>query len=353
MLQEEFNEAADAWFLLEAGSFPAVPRPVTGGDIAVRSLLPLPVRESAGYSAHEEDINAAILILSQSPAARQLAVAALNAGYAIFVDPPVMGGAGAAHEAEAMGAADHVNKRIHLRSGAAPQSLALVLAHELAHISQIVNGGLDLDIRHSHPAHSIKQLLAMEADARAREMQVAIELSYAAKDDPAERLLFPDMVAIATRDIGTAMIGGLMERAAPRLPHDIGVDKIMAGVFKSFYGSPSMRAHYEATILEALNRTEDADLKNPALFTGSMTTAALVSRLDGHLTPAYIAPQAPHYIDLDSSIFNSVSPETRDKIAALGAARGENHDWHLPVYGVIPAASKPLTNPSAAPRRAP
>ncbi len=128
-VQEEFNAAADEWFALEAESFPAVPRPApvsADAVIAVRSLLPLTVLESAGYRQHADVIDAALLILSQSPAARQLAQVAMEAGYRIEVDPAVIGGAGAAHEADAMGSADHVNKRIRLRSGAAP-------SRELAH----------------------------------------------------------------------------------------------------------------------------------------------------------------------------------------------------------------------------
>lgn len=340
-LTDEFNAAADEWFALEPGSFPAVARPAApgvGDVIAVRGLVPLPVLESIGFRRHEAEIKAALLILSQSPAARKLATLAVEAGYSIVVDPPVIGGAGAAHEAEAMGAADHVNKRINLRSGAAPESLALVLAHELAHIGQIVTGGLDIDIRHAAPGRSLAQLLAMEADARAREMQIALELAFAAKDDPAERLLFPHILDIAVRDIGTAMIGPLMAKALPRLP-EIGPEKIMAGVFKSFYGSPSMRAHYEATILETLGRIEPAAFDDETLFKGGLAPAALIERLDAYLAPAYLAPQVPQHIDLAAPLFNSVAADTRDRIAALGVRRGDAADWQLPVYAVARTTS--------------
>lgn len=104
-LQQEFHENADAWFALETSGFPAVPRDGLRDVIAVRALLPLAV-----------------------------------------MDSPVIAGGGAAHESAAMGGTDHALKRIHLKSGAAPESLALVLAHELAHVSQIVNGGFDIDL---------------------------------------------------------------------------------------------------------------------------------------------------------------------------------------------------------------
>jgi len=344
-LQDDFNAAADEWFALEPGSFPAVPRPTASNTeiIAVRSLLPLPVVDSEGFRRHAAEIEAALLILSQSPSARRLAVVAIDAGYRIDVDPPVIGGAGAAHEAEAMGSADHVNKRIRLRSGARPESLALVLAHELAHIGQIIEGGLDIDIRHAAPGASLRQLLAMEADARAREIQVALELARPAPDDPSERLLFPGIIDIAVQDIGLAMIGPLLEKALPRL-EEIGVQKIMAGVFKSFYSSPAMRAHYEATILETLGRVEPEAFGDEALFKGGLAPAELIQRLDAYLTPGYLAPQVPQYIDLAAPIFNSVAADTRDRLAALGAARADAAEWQLPVYAIAPH-NPPAPNP--------
>lgn len=360
-LDDIFNDSStprEEWFALEEGSFPAVPRPAGGGLVAVRETLPLPILDTEGFRARAEQVKAALLILSQSKTAAKLARAALASGYSIHVDPPVIGGAGAAHEEEAQGSTDHVNRRINLRGIDDPLRMTLTLAHELAHISQIVNGGLDLFVTRSHPVASLRQLLAMEGDARACEMLVAIELSLRAKDEPAERLIFPQMMDLAAQTIGSSFAQKIIARVKPMLQKEEGEEghiapqKVMAAIFKGFYGSASLRLHYEDTILEALKRQDRETLQDPLNFQGGLSAKELEARIDAHGVP-YLQSAPQGYIDLDGPQMLSVSAKTQDALLELEKIRRENPathgdaTWRIPAYDVAPAKRRKPQAPGA------
>ena len=364
-LNDEFNGNAgpedpsgDEWFALEAGSFPAVPRPAADGLVAVRETLPLPILDTEGFRAREDQVKAVLLILSQSKTARKLAQAALASGYSIHVDPPVIGGAGAENEEDAQGSTDHVNRRINLRGTDNPLRMTLTLAHELAHISQIVNGGLDLSVTASHPVASMRQLLAMEGDARAYEMLVAIELSHKTKDEPEERLLFPQMMELAGKTIGSSFAQKIIARVKPMLQKGEGEEghiapqKVMAAIFKGFYGSPSLRQHYEDTILEALKRQERETLQDPLNFQGGLSAKELEARIDAHGLP-YLQSAPQGYIDLDSALMLSVSEKTQaallelEKIRHANPATQDDATWRIPAYAVETAAPARQKKPKA------
>lgn len=358
-LNDTFNDNAapeEEWFALEAGSFQAVPRPLGDGLIAVRETVPLPILDTPGFRAREDAIKGALLILSQSKTARKLAEAAIASGYSIHVDPPVIGGAGEDHEDEAQGSTDHANRNIRLRGSDDPLRMALVLAHELAHISQIVNGGLDLAVTASHPVASLRQLLAMEGDARAYEMLVAIELSYKTNDDPEERLVFPQMMDLAAQTVGSSFAQKIVSRVKPMLEKKEGEEghiapqKVMAAIFKGFYGSPSLRLHYEDTILEVMKRQERETLQDPLNFQGGLTAKELEARLGAHAVP-YLQAAPPGYIDLDSAQMLSVSEKTQASLLELEKIRHENpatrgdDTWRIPAYAIESAAPAPKQKP--------
>lgn len=347
-LQDDFNDAADEWFALEDASFPAVPRPATSALIAVRATVELPVLDTPGFRAREDVVKAALVILSQSPTARKFAQTAIGAGYSIAVDPPSISGAGAEYEAESFGNTNHASRRINVRGSDDPLKIAMVLAHELAHVSQIIDGGFDVHVSAQHPLSSIRQLLAMEGDARAYEFLIAAELQYPAKDDPEERLLFPAMLDVAGDSIGVGLAKKVIEMAKPALERGDDPAEFMARVFKCFYASPSLREHYENTILhsiDTLEREQPGSLSDPALFRGRIPAEEIISRLDAHGVP-YLAKQAPKYIDLDDPVMCSVSVRTQQKLVALEAARHRNpavpaeEHWEGTVYKLVTAGPK-------------
>ncbi|TAL39902.1 MAG: hypothetical protein EPN97_01555 [Alphaproteobacteria bacterium] len=343
--QDDFNDAADEWFALEEGSFPRVPRPL----IAVRSTVDLPVLDTPGFQKNPDVVKAALLILSQSPTARKFAATAIAAGYSIFVDPPHLSGAGPQYDDGAAGNTDHLNRRINVAGGDDPLALAMVLAHELAHVSQIVDGGLDMTVSALHPLAAIKQLLAMEGDARAYEFLIASELSFRAKDDPEERLIFPSMLDVAAETIGYSTAAKIIAAAKPELEKGGDPAGWMARIFKGFYASPGLRDHYENTILfslETLARNNPGTLTDAALFQGDMPQEELMQRLDSRGTP-YLAAHAENYIDLDSPVMAGVSARTQERLAEFEKLRHRNPEtlsqksWQGEVYQLLPARKKP------------
>jgi hypothetical protein len=337
--QDDFNDAADEWFALEADSFPRVPRPL----IAVRSPVDLPVLDTPGFQKNPDVVKAALLILSQSPTARAFATTAITAGYRIYVDPPRLSGAGPQFEDDASGNTDHANRRINVRGCDDPLKLAMVLAHELAHVSQIIDGGLDMEVSRLHPLDAVKQLLAMEGDARAHEFLIAAELCLRRTDDPPERLLFPSMLDVAGESIGYAMAAKIIAAAKPELQAGVHPGKWMATIFKGFYASPSLREHYENTILfslETLEREHPGTLKDAALFQGGLSQMELIRKLGVRGMP-YLDAHAEGYIDLDAPVMASISARTQEKLLAFEALRHENPEtlsqrsWRGEVYALV------------------
>lgn len=342
----EFNETAapdngaEEWFGLGPDSFPAVPRPETvspeksstaktaeDDTIAIRGILPLPVADTPAYWAQQEKIDAAMVVLSQSPTARKLAATAIAAGFSIVVDPPVISGAGPEADENnlVMGATDHLNKQIRLKGNDDPVLMAIVIAHELAHVSQNVNGGFPFVVSPYHPLSSLKMLMAMEGDARAHEFLVAYELAYAGKDDPAQRLLFPQAIDIAADNMGSAMAKRVIEKLKPRFPDEIDPKGVMAAMFTAFYSSPGLRLHYEDTILHAIDTVEQLNpgtIADEKHFTREVATAEILERLDSH-NVAYLQKRADRF-NLDGADMTALHESTLARLGAYEQKRREN-----------------------------
>ena len=323
-LQDEFNENADEWFALENGSYPAVTRALSADVIAVRNVLPLVVSDTDGYRAKPEVAEAAILILSQSPHARQLAQIALKNNYTIRID-------NIAHDsdtADASGYTDHLNRRIHAAVQDDPLRLALVIAHELAHVAQAENG-FEFSVLKKQPAASIRELMALEGDARAHEFIIALELAYKTKGDPDERLLFPEAIDVVMDTIGSDFTKKIIAHYRPQFP-DIDHEEMMARIFKSLYGSLRLRAHYEGVILTSLDSVDAQDQQNPSLFSEAFNAAATLQKLGNY------AQKAAKYLDLDSPQMAGVTSATQEQLAA----------WQLKRDMKRPAAPTPKKAPS-------
>jgi hypothetical protein len=353
-LQDDFNDAADEWFALEVVSFPKVPRSASAELVAVRALVALPVLESQGFRDHEEDVEAALLILSQSKTARRLAETAIAAGYSLMIDPPALRDNAEASEADTFGNTDHANRRINLRSGD-PFHMALTIAHELSHVSQIVDGGLDVHVSAAHPLSSIRQLMMMEGDARAYEFLVAAELSCRAKDDPDERLIFPQMLDVAADAIGVPFAAKVIAAAKPELEQGGDAALWMARIFKCLYASLPLRRHYETTIVETmerLEREEPGTIIQPELFKGGMTAEDIAARLDSR-GPAYLAPAMKSgYLDFNDPRMMSIAEETQQRLLALEQLRQANPatSGDAPWQGVVHRPAPPPQQPPPAPQ---
>lgn len=336
-----FNDAA-SWVTLDAGAYPLLKD--TGK--LVRPSIELDLGDTPAAHEHMNLIETALLILSQSETGRTLLQAAKDADYLIIANPAVVGGAGAEHENDARASADALNRFINLRCNAEPLALAFRIAHELAHVTQF-NQGLELDILGPHPVSALRQLLAMEADARAFEMKVAIDLATVKAGEPANRMVFPDALDVAAESIGNSFGKAIVERIRPKLEDGtLKPETAMLATFRSFYQSISLRAHYEATILNGLGQKTESELQDPKNFQQWRDADDIIRRLDARGI-AYHAAAPAGYIDLDSPMMASAHPRTLDALKAFEKVRHENpatradRAWELESY-VIKKAPAPV-----------
>jgi len=316
----------------ETARLPAYARPQ--GKAA--EILPLDVYDTPALHGFEPVIEEAIFILSQSPTARRLADAAQNAAYVIVMmeDDPAE---------KLRGYVDHEQRLIFLAKETDPRLLALTLGHELTHVSQKVNGGMDVNVRHDQPLNAIFKLLAMEADARAHEMQIAAELSFpaaATADAKAAPLAFPHILDMAAAKSENRFVQALLRHARPKIEDgSIATDKFMAACFKGFYGDTGLRMTYENVILRKLAAYDADVLQNPAHFQNATAPEALMRDIDAH-SMAYLAKNKAH-VDLAAPLFRAVSAHALDIVRQVQDIRRQNPAnasaaaWQAPSFAEI------------------
>ncbi|MEZ0260256.1 MAG: DUF6782 family putative metallopeptidase [Alphaproteobacteria bacterium] len=316
-IAQNFTVAA-SWETLDAEAYPLLE---ARGKL-VRPSIDLDLGDTPAAHENLKLIETALLILSQSDTGRKLLQAAKDADYLIVANPETVGGAGKEHEEEAQASADVESRLINLRCNGTPLMLAMRLAHELAHVTQF-DAGLTLSICGPHPVSALRQLLAQEADARAYEMRVAIELAAPRPGEPANRLTFPDALDAAAESVGNSYGRSIVDKIRPKVfDGTVKVEGAMLATFAAFYSSPSLRAHYEATILHGLSKKDPAVLQDPENFQQWRDADDIIKRLDSR--GAYLCTAPPRYIDLDGREMMSASQETVDKLKALEKIRHQN-----------------------------
>lgn len=337
-----FNASA-SWITLSREAYPLL-------DIAgakAQAPVELDLGDTPAARANLNLVETALLILSQSKTGRALLQAAKKDDYLIVVNPAVVGGAGKEHEADAQASADVENRLINLRCNADPLTLAMRIAHELAHVTQ-AQAGLVLGVTRDHPVSAIRQLLAQEADARAYEMKVAIELAKPSPDEPADRLSFPDALDAAAESVGNSFGKRIADKIRDRVMEGtFRAENAMLAIFSAFYSSPGLRAHYEATILSGLQQKTPEELQCPQSFQRFTSAQDIITALDSRGT--YLATAPAHYIDLDDAQMMSASPATAAKLKELEALRRENpateddRPWDIAAYQIqaAPGARSP------------
>lgn len=333
-------EAAASWAEPDAKAYPLLK---AAGKLA-HPAVELDLGDTPDARENLNLVETALLILSQSKTGRELLQAAKDADYLIVVNPPVVGGAGQEHEGEAQGSADYESRLINLRCNAGPLALAFRLAHELAHVTQF-EAGLKLSISGPHPVSALRQLLAQEADARAWEMRVAVELSAPLQGEPANRLVFPEALDAAAESIGNSFGKDIVERIRPKVQDGtLKIENAMLATFKAFYNSISLRAHYEATIVHGLQSKAPEVLQDPENFRQWRDAADIITRLDSR--GAYLSSAPAGYIDLDCAMMTSAHPATIEKLQALEKIRHANpatqgdRSWEPESYVIKNAPAK-------------
>jgi len=323
LLPDDFNGARQP-----PKSIPAYTRPRG----AAAESLALDVYDTPELRGFESVIEEATFILSQSPTARRLADAAKNGAYVIVMmeDDPAQ---------NLRGYVDHEQRLIFLAKEEDPRLLALTLGHELTHVSQKVNGGIDVNVRSDRPLSAIFKLLAMEADARAHEMRIAAELTYPAAA-PTGQVSFAGLIDLAAAKSENRFVQALLQHVRPKMEDGtLAADKFMAACFKAFYGDTGLRATYENVILRKLAAYDAAVLQDPAHFQNAAAPAALAKDIDAH-SIAYLEKNKTH-VDLSAPLFHAVSAHTLDILKRAQDIRRENHanaaeaDWQAPSFAQI------------------
>jgi hypothetical protein len=322
---------------------PRIPAYVRPGGTAAE-ILPLDVYDTPALGGFEQTLEEAIFILSQSPTARRLAAAATSGDYGIVImeeDP----------DSNLRGYVDHEQRLIFLAKEEDPRLLALTLGHELTHVSQKINGGIDVNVRNDRPLDAIYKLLAMEADARAHEMLIAAELSYPAHKT-ADQISFPEIIDLAAGKSENSFVKALLQHVRPRIEdRTVATDKFLTACFKGFYGDIGLRMTYENVIVRKLASYDTQDFQNPAHFQNTLDAATLAKNIDAH-SIVYLAKNKAH-VDLAAPLFRAVSAQTMDVLKQVQDIRRKNSvtapeaDWYAPGFADI---AVPKNAPAPAPK---
>jgi hypothetical protein len=296
----------------------------------------LTVFETPALAGFESVAEEAIFILSQSATGRRLMQTAIAADYGVvFVEDP---------DENLRGYVDWEQKLVFLTRQGDPRLLALTLGHELAHVSQRVQGGADINVIKDHPLHALKKFLAIEADARAYEIRIAIELEHPAAGEDPNRVRFDGLAQMAAGKVDISVMPELVESIVPRLAAgDLTPDRAMAACFRAFYYDVSLRATYENRVMARIERLDPAILSAPGSFTRRTDSAAFIAALDGH-DIAYLQKNRD-ITDIDDPPLAAVSAQTATRLRFLQDLRGANDNdgaaalWRAPVYAPAPEAA--------------
>jgi len=309
-----------------------------------RDILPLPVYDTPEIHGFESTIEEAIFILSQSETARKFAATAMAADYVIVIADD--------ENKNLRGYVDHEQRLIFLAKEQDPRLLALTLGHELAHVSQKVNGGIEIDTRLDHPQDAIRKLLAMEADARAHEILIATELSFADQKDKAPRASFSEIFNMAAEKSENPLVTGLLRNIEGKLQTgDVAPHKLLAACFKSFYGETSFRRTYENVVVRKLAQYDAETFQAPENFQRRIDADTLTRKIDAHST-AYLAPNKEH-VDLNAPVYHALSSETQIFLQAAQKIRFENPAltqealWQAPTFADLAKNIPQKKGPSA------
>lgn len=281
------------------------------------------VFDTPGLDGFKDTLEQALVVLGQHDIAMAFAAAVIEQDYVILALED-----SAMHDGE-RASVDHDQKIVFLRRHDDALELALTLHHEFCHISQLHRGGLSMNLTQDHPHLSLKKLMVMEADARAHEARLALDL------EP----LFPGILKTMTDKSNNPAITELIARAGDRI--DDKKDAVMAGVFKSIFLHAPLRCLYEGMVMEKLHRladrqalaiTPDAPQKNPMHHLAAHGSAYINIHSD------YIGDNKPP--------LHAVMKTTMQQLATLAEKTGCADLTNITVLETVTAGKKHVKRPA-------
>jgi len=332
----KFSESFQAAAL---GGKTGTPGPYVRPQGETAETAELTVFETPELKGFEQSAEEAIFILSQSATGRRLMQTAIAADYGVvFVEDP---------DKNLRGYVDWEQKIVFLAKESDPRLLALTLGHELAHVSQHVNGGADINVIKDHPLSALKKFLAIEADARAYEIMIALELEYPAPSEDKNRICFEGMAQIAAIKTDIEVMPKLVASIAPRLAEgSLAKDRAMAACFRAFYYDIALRATYENRLMTRIEGLDKTIITATESFAQNLDSAAFIARLDGH-DVAYMLKNAD-VTNIDDPQLAAVCARTAERLRNIQSLRAQNDNtpdadanWKAPVYAPAPRKPQP------------
>lgn len=249
-------------------------------------------------------------IASQSPSGASILRRAQDGGLRVVYRPDLC------EQLQAGAGFDHRNNTIFFGDVFDdPLIMAITLCHEARHSIQH-SGGVAVGSGYA-PASMLKMALACEADTRAHQIQVGMELAFL-KDGQGQEL-YPEALNelfVTLKEIPG--IDDLFDRAIAD-PSMLSDGRLMRECFEGFYTSAFLRQAYEQVVLGNISWFPKA-FESAAHYTREMTSETLVERLTDPDRP-YLKSLPPDL--LDRPFFAAVAPETKETMRRLKLQRGE------------------------------
>lgn len=290
-----------------------------------------PPKMNAAHAAQRarrnaETLEAAILILSQSATGRDLLTAMKDNGYKIIFDDARTSAVGAG------GLCDSDDKALILHATDDPHYLALLIGHEAVHARQNMNQDLFPTSEH-RPAEAIKLSFAIEADAYAQQVQIALELYHGDRSGPDNQAIFAEPLQEMRR-----RFPDLCRAAERAMIADGALDdgRVVAAAFQAFYHNLALRNFYEDSHMdwaepcaEEMAKPRRRHLKD--VFNKAADNNWIKQGLT-HRGRAYLADHAKS-LDFAHPLYSGVSEKTAARIDAFykthpGIARGPAPQIH-------------------------
>lgn len=269
-------------------------------------------KKHARAEKNREALNQAVFILSQSETGRLLLKGLTDKNYRIVFDDDRM------NAGSMTGLCDPAKKLILLSGAAEVETLVLVLAHEAAHVMQNEEKNLFPTSGHS-PEAGIRLSFAIEADAYAHQMQVALELCCGDSAGPANQVIFPGVLARMHRNF--PRIARAAEAALRKDPGALRNGGVMAAGFLAFYEDSRMKKFYEDMHMDFCDNFAARHARGSA--TQSFSLAGAFSRDAGsewikerinHRGLPYLKTHLPA-LDLCAMPYSGLHLETAQRIA--------------------------------------
>lgn len=246
-----------------------------------------------------EKLQAALNYLAQSPTGCDLLLEASKHGYKIALDD-MEGG---------YGFADCVStKLIVLNRAFSPESMALTLAHELAHVRQHEVAGLNSHKGAYRLDEAVRVTFAREADAFAHSVQVALELERTGEGGPYQELF--------RRGSFVAHVARLFAQEKPEMLDNGG---IMAFAFETFYLHDPRRVKYAEGLVKDVAREaqkQEVSTGTAQLALGQAFNSAVLKGLFVFRGLPYLEQHAPE-IDLEQAHYSGVPSSIRNAVNIL------------------------------------